>query len=166
MRITKEMLSPSREDAVRLNRSEKMGMITLAYIATCLEDMQTEMADRFGMIENGQERLKDVSDEVNRLLNELRLTIPLNQRMNLQNTAQEYEIRLTPRATPSKTVVTMGKDEFKEMVDYARSMCMDCMLNEKECEKCNLFQMLTVLLPLDDYKNGMLCPYNLGVWAN
>lgn len=166
MRIVKEMLSPSREDAVRLNRQEKMGMITLAYVATCLEDMQEEMQDRLGMIEDGPERLKRVAEETDKLLNELRLTIPINQRMNLQNTAQEYEVRLTPKATPGKTTVVMHKDEFKEMVDYARAMCMDCMLNETECEKCNLFQMLTVLLPLDDYKNGMLCPYNMGEWAN
>lgn len=166
MRITKEMLSPSREDAVRLNRSEKMGMILFAHVATVLEDLQTEMADRFAMVKDGAERLKHVSEETDKLLDELRVTIPVNQRLNLQNTAQEYEVRLTPKATPTTTNVVMTKDEFREMVDYARSMCMDCMLNEKECQKCNLYQMLTVLLPLDDYNNGMLCPYNMGEWAN
>ena len=166
MRITKNMLSPSRDDAVRLNRSEKMGMITLAYTATVLEDMQTEMANRFAMVENGPERLKTASDLVDGLLNEVRMTIPIEQRMNLQNTAHEFEVRLAPKATPSKTSVVMQKEEFKDLIDCARAKCLDCMMSDTECEKCKLFQMLTIHIPLDDYHNGMLCPYNMGVWAN
>ena len=166
MRITKEMLSPSRDDAVRLNRSEKTSMIVLAYVCTVLEDMQKDLADRLSMIENGQARMKELSEKADALLNELRVTIPLNQRMNLQNTAQEYEIRLSPKMTPYRTNVVMQKDEFKELVDHARSKCHDCTDSDEECEKCGLYQLLTVLLPLDDYHDGMLCPYNLGEWAN
>jgi len=166
MRITREMLSPSRDDAVRLSRQEKMGMISLAYIATVLEDMQTEMRSRFEMIPQGTERLLWVSDETDKLLNELRETVPIEQRLNLQNTAQEYEVRLTPKATPSKTNVVMRKEEFREIVDFARTKCIDCMESDTDCEKCKLFKLLTVLLPLDDYHNGMLCPYNMGEWAN
>ena len=166
MRITKEMLSPSRDDAVRLNRSEKMGMITLAYVATVLEDMQTEMKDRLYMVQGAPETLHDVSQETDWLLNELRKTIPIEQRLNLQNTAQEYEIRLVPKATPGKTVVVMQKEEFKDLVDQARAKCVDCMESDKDCEKCKLFRLLTVVLPLEDYHNGMLCPYNMGEWGN
>ena len=166
MRITREMLSPSRDDAVRLNRVEKMGMITLAYVTTVLEDLQTEMKDRLGMIRQGEDRMHILSTGVDEILDDLRKTIPIEQRMNLQNTAQEYEMRLTPKATPSKTVVVMSKDEFKEIVDLARVKCVDCMENDRDCEKCRLFRMLTVLLPLDSYHDGMLCPYNMGEWAN
>ena len=160
------MLHPSREDAVRLTRQEKMCMIILAYVATVLDEMRSEMKDRFGMIENGNERIDRVSQEVDALLNELRLTAPLNQRMNLQNTARDFEIRLTPKMTPSKTSVVMQKEEFKELVDHAREKCRDCMEDDVNCEKCSLYQLMTVLLPLDDYHDGMLCPYNLGEWAN
>lgn len=166
MRITKEMLSPSRDDAVRLNRQEKMGMISLAYVATVLEDMQGEMKDRIDMVPGGMPLLMEASQNANILLDELRKTIPIDQRMNLQNTAQEYEMRLTPKATPSKTSVVMQKDEFKEIVDFARAKCVDCMESDTDCRKCKLFKLLTVLLPLDDYHNGMLCPYNIGEWAN
>ena len=166
MRITKEMLSPSRDDAVRINRSEKMSMIVLAYACTILEDLKKDLHDRLGMIEDGDERMREVSDRADALLNDLRVTIPLNQRMNLQNTAQDYEIRLSPKATPYRTNVVMQKDEFKELVDYARAKCRDCMDSDEECEKCGLFRLLTVILPLDDYHDGMLCPYNLGEWAN
>ena len=166
MRITKEMLTPSRDDAVRLTRNEKMAMITLAYVATVLEDMQEELKDRLGMIEFGEHTMRMLSKDCDELLNELRLTIPVNQRMNLQNTAQEYEIRLVPKMTPSKTTVVMQASEFKELVDHARAKCVDCMENDTDCEKCKLYQMLTVVLPLDDYHDGMLCPYNMGEWGN
>jgi hypothetical protein len=128
--------------------------------------MQTEMRSRFEMIPQGTERLLWVSDETDKLLNELRETVPIEQRLNLQNTAQEYEVRLTPKATPSKTNVVMRKEEFREIVDFARTKCIDCMESDTDCEKCKLFKLLTVLLPLDDYHNGMLCPYNMGEWAN
>jgi len=166
MRITREMLSPSRDDAVRITRSEKMAMIVLAYACTILEDLKTDLSDRLGMIDNGADRLNEVSGKADALLNELRVTIPLNQRLNLQNTAQDFEIRLSPKAAPCKTSIVMQKKEFKELVDFARTKCRDCMDSDEECEKCGLFQLLTVLLPLDNYHDGMLCPYNLGEWAN
>ncbi len=165
MRITKEMLSPSRDDAVRLNRSEKMAMIVLAYACTILEDLKTDLAERLTTVENGPERIKELSGKADDLLNDLRETIPINQRMHLQNTATDYEIRLTPKASPYKTNVIMQKDEFKELVDFARTKCKDCMDDDKACQKCGLYQLLTVILPLNDY-GGLLCPYNLGEWAN
>ena len=166
MRITREMLSPSRADAVRINRSEKMSMIVLAYAATILEDLKADLADRLTMIDDGAGRMAEVSEKVDSLLIDLRATIPVNQRMNLQNTANEYEIRLSPKMTPFKTNVVMQKEEFKDLVDLARDKCRDCTDSDEECEKCKLFRLLTVLVPLEDYHDGMLCPYNLGEWAN
>lgn len=166
MRITKEMLSPSREDAVRLNRQEKMGMIVLAYSATIVDDLQHEIRDRLAMVQDGEERMRKLSEETDSLLNDLRLTIPVNQRMSLQNTAQDYEIHLVPKATPSETSVVMQKEEFKELVDIARVKCRECTDDGDTCTKCRLYQLLTVLLPLDNYDNGLLCPYNMGEWAN
>lgn len=166
MRITKQMLSPSRDDAVRLNRSEKMAMITLAYVATCLEDLQGDLSERLKMVPEAPEVLNAVSKDTDKLLDALRMTIPVEQRMNLQNTAQEYECRLTPKMTPTKTSVVMQASEFKELVDLARAKCVDCMDSDEECEKCKLFRLLTVVLPLEDYHDGMLCPYNMGEWGN
>lgn len=166
MRITKEMISPSRDDAVRLVRSEKMAMIVLAYACTILEDLQKDLSDRLGMVENGAERMAELSEKADAMLNDPRETIPVNQRMHLQNTATDYEIRLAPKASPFKTTVIMQKDEFKELIDHARTKCRECMEDDKACEKCGLYQLLTVILPLEDYHDSLLCPYNLGEWAN
>ena len=166
MKLVSKMLEPSREDAVRITRTEKMGMIVLAYAATILDELRTEMAKRIAMIPDGQKRMDEISEKTDGILHELRLTVPEEQRMNLQNTAHEYEVRLTPKATPSKTCVVMGKEEFRTLVDAARAKCVECTMDDNECEACELYKLLTAVLPLDDYHNGMLCPYNCGEWGN
>lgn len=166
MRIVSTPLYPSREDAVRLKRSEKLAMIVLAYVTTVMDDLQEELKDRIQMVDNGAERLKRLSEETERLLNDLRLTVPMNQRMNLQNTGHDFDMHLTPKLSPTSTSVIMQKEEFRELVDHARVRCRECTEDDNECEKCKLFQLLTVILPMDDYHARLLCPYNLGEWAN
>lgn len=166
MNIVHRMIDPSREDAVKLTRTEKTSMIVLAYACTILEDLQKEIPDRLKMIPDGQERVKELSDGINKVLDELRPTIPMNQRLNLSNTAKDYEFRLAPKAMPYATTVIMTKEEFQSLVDFARTKCRECTDDDNECEKCKLYQLLTEVLPLEDYHDTNLCPYNLGEWAN
>lgn len=166
MVIVKKIVGKSREDAVRLTRGEKMGMIALAHAATTLEDLQTEIPERIAMVDGAMERLKGISRETDTLLNDLRETVPENQRMHLQNTAMDYEMRLAPKAQPGTTNVIMEKEEFRELVECARLKCRECTDDDEECEKCGLYRLLTSILPMDDYHNGMLCPYNLAGWGN
>ena len=166
MRIVQKVLQPSRDDAVRLTRIEKMAMLQLAYIATVLEELQTDLKDRLEKIDQGAEKMHVLASGSDEILNDLRLTVPMNQRMSLQNTAMDYEMRLTPKLTPMSTNVIMDKDEFKEIVDIARTKCHDCTEDSNTCTKCRLFKLLTSILPLEDYDGGLLCPYNLGEWAN
>lgn len=166
MKIVKTPANPSREDAVRMTRNEKSGILVLCHAAGALEDLQTEMAGRVAMVRDGPARLKKIAEETDELLNDIRLTVPWEQRIHLQNTAMDYEMRLAPKAQPSKTNVLVTKEEFRELVDAARAKCVDCSETDETCERCRLFQMLTVYLPLEDYHDGLLCPYNLKGWAN
>lgn len=166
MRIVQKVLQPSRDDAVRLTRIEKMAMLQLAYVATVLEELQNDLGDRLEKIDQGAEKMHVRASGSDEILNDLRLTVPMNQRMSLQNTAMDYEMRLTPKLTPMSTNVIMDKDEFKEIVDIARTKCHDCTEDSNTCTKCRLFKLLTSILPLEDYDGGLLCPYNLGEWAN
>ena len=166
MMTIKRVLKDSREDAVRLTRSEKMSMLVLAYADTILDELRTDMADRLKMVEGGAETLQEAAEKVDWLLNELRLTVPMNQRMHLQNTAADYDVRMTPKLTPGSTNVIMEKEEFRGLVECAREKCKVCTLDDEECEGCELFRLLTSVLPMDDYHNGMLCAYNLAGWGN
>lgn len=166
MRIVRKLLDPSRPDAVRLRRNEKMSMLHLMYAVTVLEDLQDEVSERLDMIDGGKERLKKIAEDADKLLNDLRVTIPENQRMGIQNTADDYVMRLMPSSTPSESSVIMAKDEFKELVDSSRARCMECALDDEECEQCKLYQLLTSILPMDNYHVLNLCAYNLGKWKN
>ena len=75
-------------------------------------------------------------------------------------------MRLAPKATPSKTSVVMQKEEYRSLVDMARIKCTECAEDDVSCEACELFQLLTVINPLDEYHGRFLCPYNLGKWRN
>lgn len=166
MNIIRKELEPSRPDAVRMTRDEKMAMILLAHSASVLEDLENDIADRLGMIEDGKERMHSVAVATDRLLHDVRLTIPIEQRRNLQNTCMDYEMRTVPKSTPSETNVLMHKEEFKTLVDYARATCHDCTMDDEECQECGLFKVLCAALPLNSYHHQYLCPYNMGKWGN
>ena len=159
-------MDPSRPDAVRMTRDEKMAMILLAHSATVLDDLQTDLGARLQMIEDGPERMKELSEKTDQILHEVRLTIPMEQRKHLENTCMDYEMRTVPKLTPSETNVVMGKEEFRSLVDFARVKCQMCVESDESCEKCGLYLVLTSVLPLDDYHHQYLCPYNLGRWGN
>lgn len=166
MRIVQKVLQPSRDDAVRLTRTEKMAMLELCYMATVFDDLQKDLGDRLEKIDQVAEKMHVLASGSDEILNDLRLTVPMNQRMSLQNTAMDYEMRLTPKLTPTTSRIIMEKEEFRELVDIARTKCHDCTEDNDSCAKCRLFKLLTSILPLDDYDGGLLCPYNLGEWAN
>lgn len=166
MHITKKLLDPSRPDAVRLRRNEKMAMLCLMYAATILDDLQKEIPERLQMIRQGTDRLHILSSGLDELLNDLRVTVPENRRIGIQNTAMDYEVRLTPKLTPMETSVVMTKEEFRNLVDFAREHCTSCVEDDEECASCELYKVLTSTLPLDDYHDTNLCPYNLGQWGN
>lgn len=166
MNIIQKVLEPSRPDAVRLTRSDKMAMILLAHSASVLEDLEHDIADRLDMIEDGRERMREVAEKTDSLLHDIRLTIPMEQRKNLQNTCMDYEMRTAPKSKPSETNVLMTKEEFKTLVDYARATCHDCTMDDDECQECSLFKTLSCSLPLDNYHHQYLCPYNMGKWGN
>ena len=165
--MKQQLINPSVKDAIRLTRNEKIAMMWLYQAATVLCELQNGLSDeRIGMVENGLERLKKLSEEVNQLVDDLRVTIPENQRMNIHNTSLDCEMRLTPKATPSSVSVVIQKEEFRDLVDHARVHCLTCTETDTECEECDLYKLLTSILPLDDYHSTYLCPYNMGEWKN
>ena len=100
MKMVKKLLNPSRPDAVRLRRSEKMALFQLMYVASVLEDIRVDLTERLTMIPDGQKRMDEFTKTADELLSELRVTAPENQRISMQNTATDYEMRLTPVTTP------------------------------------------------------------------
>lgn len=167
MRIVNDhIIDPSREDAVRLKRSERDGVLAMIQALSLLEQVEKEIPERIGLAEDGVARMAQVNEDANRLLTDIKVTIPLNQRMGIDHTGRDYQMRLMPSATPYNTSVVLTKEEFRRLVDLARATCKDCVKDDYECETCELFTLLTDILPVDDYHMMALCPYNLGEWKN
>lgn len=165
--MTQKLLNPSREDAVRLTRNEKIAMMWMYQVATVLCELPKDLRGRIEMIPDGSARIEWLTKEVESLVDDLRVTIPEAQRLSLNNTAHDCEMRLAPKATPNETTVVIQKEEFRSLVDFARIQCLQCTETDTDCEKtCDLYKLLTVILPLDDYHSTFLCPYNLGEWKN
>lgn len=165
LHIVKKQLLPSREDAVRMTRNERFAMLWFGNAVSTLEELKTDIAQRLEMIPDGQERLEKLYTETDDLMNEVLETIPMNQRTSLENTKHDYDVRIAPKLSRFSTNILMTYDEFKALVDIARTKCRECTEDDRTCSGCQLYNLLTSILPLDDY-SGLLCPYNMGEWAN
>ena len=161
-----QFVVPSRDDAWLVTRNEKLSSLFLMNTVSAMMDSRDELKDRVSKIDGGTEAMEQMCQAADWLLTEIRKTIPTEQRHNINNVSKDMEMRMVPKATPSKTMVLMQKEEFRSLVDAAQAKCHDCVDDNEECRKCKLFQLLTVVLPMDAYDVGNLCPYNMAGWEN
>ena len=164
--MSSHFVNPSRPDAKDMTRPEKAALTFLMNVASAFADAREDLRDRLQMIEGGQELMDTIADGSIKLLTEIRMTIPEKQRTSLANTAKDYEMRLVPKMTPSKTCVVVQKEDFRSLVDAAQARCNLCTDMNEDKEKCSLFQLLKIVLPLDAYDTTLLCPYNRAEWEN
>ena len=155
---------PSRDDAWAVNRREKLSILFLMNTVSAMIDAKEDLKDRVSRIDGGPEMMETMASTAEKLLSEIRRTIPTEQRHNINNISKDMEMRMVPKATPTKTTVIMGKEEFRSLVDAAQAKCHDCVDDNEESRKCELFKLLTVVLPMDSYSIGNLCPYNAAGW--
>lgn len=161
-----QFVNPSREDAWMVNRHEKLSILFLMNTVSAMMDSRDELKDRVSRIDGGPELMDIMCESAEKILEEIRRTIPTEQRQNINNVSKDMEMRMVPKATPRKTMILMQKEEFRALVDAAQAKCHDCVDDTEECRKCKLFQLLTVILPMDAYDVGNLCPYNMAGWEN
>ena len=161
-----QFVNPSREDAWDVTRQEKMSILFLMNTVSAMMDSRDELKDRVSRIEGGPEMMDTMCETAEKLLTEIRMTIPTAQRHNINNISKDMEMRMKPKSTPSETMVLMQKEEFRALVDAAQEKCQMCVDDIDECRKCKLFQLLKVVLPLERYDVGNICPYNMAGWEN
>ena len=157
---------PSRDDAWDVTRPEKLSVLFLMNTVSSMMDSRDELKDRVSRIDGGPEMMDTMVTTSERLLNEIRRTIPERQRHSINNISKDMEMRMKPKSTPSETMVLMHKEEFRALVDAAQEKCQMCVDDNEECKKCKLFQLLKVVLPLERYDVGNMCPYNMAGWEN
>jgi len=157
---------PSREDAWDVTRQEKMSILFLMNTVSSMMDSREELKDRVSRIDGGAELMDTMVDSSEKLLTEIRRTIPEDQRVSINNISKDMEMRMVPKMTPSKTTVLMQKEDFRNLVDAAQVKCRECTDDSEQCNACGLFKLLKVVVPLETYDSTFLCPYNLAGWEN
>lgn len=157
---------PSREDAWDVTRQEKMSILFLMNTVSAMMDSQDELKDRVSRIDGGPELMDAMVGSSEKLLTEIRRTIPEDQRMSINNISKDMEMRMVPKMTPSKTTVLVQKEDFRQLVDSAQVKCRECTDDSEQCRACGLFKLLKVVVPLDNYDGTFLCPYNMAGWEN
>lgn len=136
------------------------------FVVHTLIEIQEALQERLGMVEDGNGRFQTIMNWTEQLLQEIRMTIPENQRDSMQRAAEDCDVKLVPKAIPDSGATIITKEDFRVLVNSARVKCADCFMDDNECDRCELFQLLSVILPMDDYHQMNLCCYNLGEWKN
>ena len=162
-------LNPKRvwlkeEECDRLTRTEFEAVRCLlgavSYTAHAKEDLQ----ERLETIPGGKQRMAMILGGIKALADDLIGTVPAGQCRQLRNTMQDMEMRMVPKMMTMSQNVILEKENAKELIDTAMDRCKGCVEDEQSCRSCGLYKVLESFLPLDNYDNGMLCPYSTSVW--
>ena len=164
--MAERFVVPSREDAWDVTRQEKISIMFLMNTVSSMMDSREDLKDRVSRIDGGPELMDTMADSAEKLLTEIRRTIPEDQRVSINNVSKDMEMRMVPKMTPSKTTVVVQKEDFRQLVDAAQVKCRECTEDSEQCKVCGLFKLLKVVIPLESYDGTFLCPYNMAGWEN
>ena len=150
----------------RLIRSEKNPLYMLISLVSSMNYAKEDLADRLTMVQNGNERMCELTKQINDLMLEVIDTIPSHQGKSLVGTLKDYEIRVVPKLTPVNHRSVLDKEDLRTLIDCSQeAKCISCVLNGDECRNCPLEKVLEKYVPLDTYESH-LCPYNMATWEN
>jgi hypothetical protein len=147
----------------RLTRDEmqamQMLMSSLSNVRYAKEDLQR----RLGTFPGGIGRMNMLIGQFESLFRDLCGTVSDKQRKHLRGVCNDMEVRLVPKLTGRRTSLLLTPEEGKELVTFAQAQCVDCLKETEEAKRCKLCQLLTTVVPLNNY-DGILCPYSRAEW--
>lgn len=152
------------KDCERLRRPEMTAVRMLLAAVSIIADAQEDLRNRLECVPYGNQRMRLTGGGLGALISDLLGTVSKSQCEQLMRTAHDFEMRLLPKATPMVTNIVMTKDQGKCLMDCARWACHACVKDGESCRECQLYKILEATTPLDDYGDGMLCPYALAEW--
>ena len=115
-------------------------------------------------IPHGDARMRLTLGGLKSIIDDILGTVTVKQCMQLSNTMADMDMRMVPKMTPMTTNVVIEADIAKELIDLARVACKYCTKDGVKCLKCALYPEMEAIVPLDDYGDGMMCPYALTDW--
>ena len=150
----------------RLNRREMNAMIMLLAHLSSAAYAEKDLEHRFECIPNGKQRFRLVLGGLRAICDDLAGTISPAQCKTLYGTMKDNELRIVPKLTSGSPNLIMSKDQAKELMDAAREKCRMCTEDGESCRQCGLYQIMEALVPMENYGNGLMCPYSLAEWRD
>ena len=162
----KEAYQLPENERERVTRTE---MHTLQWLLNALSSVcyaEDDLKSRLECVPNGRQRLKLNIGQLRSLLRDLFGTIPERQRRQIQNSAQDMEVRLVPKMTPRKISLVLEEETAKELVNAAQAKCKyDCVPDLDGDRNCELCKILEAVIPLEKYDSAT-CPYWHAEWED
>ena len=148
----------------RMTRNEMNAFKMLTVSVSEINHAKEFLARLIGIVPDGNERFDQLMTLANEFFEDMIGTVHSKQAKNLLNAVQDNEIRLMPKMAPRDLVIPVRKEEYQDMIDCAREKCKFCTEDGKTCERCKLYGLLVSQVPLEDYGDGISCPYAYQEW--
>lgn len=164
-------LAPERvwmedSECERLNRAEYEAVRCLLGAVNYAAHANDDLKKRLMIVPGGQQRMADTLQDLRDIADDVIGTVPTGQCRQIRNTMSDMEMRMVPKLAPMSRNVILDKETAKALIDIAMEKCHGCVEDEVSCRNCALYRVLEGFLPLDNYSNGMLCPYSLSEWTD
>ena len=151
-------------DCERLMRSELTAVRMLLAALSSATYAKEDLDDRLKCVPHGRERFRLALGGLRAVCDDLIGTISRSQCKQIYGTMKDFEMRLLPKLTPGSTNIIMTKEQGKDLLECARWKCHDCVEDGEHCRDCRLYKVLEATTPLDNYGDGLVCPYALVDW--
>lgn len=154
------------DQRVRLVRSEMESVQMLLAMLSTAEYSKDDLKAPLSRVKHGNRLFRMSCGLMHSVINKMTNTISTPQCKQIYGTMKDYEVRLLPKLTPGSTCIVITKEQAKHLLDNARWKCHDCVEDSESCRKCETYKLLESITPLDDYGDGMICPYSLAEWRD
>lgn len=148
----------------RVTRQEMNACKFLTTLVSVTAYAKDDLKKRLETIPDGLARMDEALENIDSILRDICGTVNTRQAKQLLNASKELEVRLVPKFCPDHTMLQMGKEEYKDLIDCAREKCKFCTEDGDSCHDCRLYGILIERIPLDDYGDGITCPYAYTEW--
>lgn len=149
----------------RMTRTEMNAFKMLVVSVSEVNHAKEYLARMIGIVPDGKKRFDELLTKTNEFFEDMIGTVHSRQAKSLLNSVIDNEIRLMPKMAPADLVIPVRKEDYVDLVDCAREKCKFCTLDGKTCENCKLYGILVEYVPLDDYGDGISCPYAFQEWV-
>lgn len=148
----------------RMTRTEFNAVRAMMIVVSFCVEAKRDLQHRLECIPSGKARMNMALGAIQAIMNDIIGTITRAQAQQIRNTMTDMEVKITPKLMPISQTVLMDLQTAKDLTDCAREKCKGCIEDGESCRNCKLYKVMESTTPLEDYGNGMLCPYNLIDW--